>query len=78
MVGERTKDNSAQIAAKAKETLRTYSDRSMRELQLLAEFYHKHGYLKEAAEIRQAIANLRQHSNRAGNTKLAEDQEPKR
>jgi len=72
MVGERTKDDSAQIAAKAKETLRTYSDQSARELQLLADFYHKHGYAKEAAEIRQAMANLRQHPSRAKDTKLEE------
>jgi hypothetical protein len=72
MAGERIRHNSAQTTSKAKDSWRIYSEQSVRELELLAGFYHKHGYAKEAAEIRQAIANLRQHSDRAKSTKLGE------
>jgi len=72
MPGERIQHNSAQTTAKTKDTWRLYSEQSVRELELLADFYHKHGYANEAAEIRQAIANLRKHSDRAKSTKLEE------
>jgi hypothetical protein len=62
MVSERTKHNAAQIAAEANEKRRATMDQSVRELELLAFFYNKHGYTKEASEIRQAIANLRKRS----------------
>lgn len=62
MVIERIQHNAAQIAAEAKEKRRVHMDQSVRELELLAIFYNKHGYIKEASEIRQAIANLRKRS----------------
>ena len=70
MVSERIRQNAAQIAAEAKEKRRAYVDQSMRELESLADFYNKHGYTKEASEIRQAIANLRKRSGNHLSTKL--------
>jgi hypothetical protein len=63
MVSERIQRNAAQITAEAKEKRRAYMDQSVRELELLAHFYNKHGYTKEASEIRLAIANLRKRSD---------------
>jgi len=73
MAGERIQENSAQMAPKAKESWQAYSDQSVRELELLADFYHKHGYAKEAAEIRQAIANLGQNGRKPDSTSFGQE-----
>jgi len=59
MAGKRKQDNTAQDDCGA---LSVNPDKNVRELQLLANFYHKHGYTKEAEEIRQAIVRMREQS----------------
>lgn len=39
-------------------------DRSAYELQLLANFYHQHGYLERAQEIYRTVLNIRQDINK--------------
>jgi hypothetical protein len=66
MAGKRTQDSSAQIPdGEARDVLNGDPNKNVRELQLLAHFYHKHGYSKEAEEIRQPIVDMhRQHLGR--------------
>jgi hypothetical protein len=44
-------------------------DENVRELESLANFYHTHGFPKEAREIRQAILNMRLQSLQRTSTK---------
>ena len=53
-------------------------DDNVRELESLANFYHRHGFPKEAQEIRQAIVNLRLQAlqRTSGIHKIAQVSEP--
>jgi hypothetical protein len=44
-------------------------EENVRELESLANFYHTHGFPKEAREIRQAILNMRLQSTQRNSTK---------
>ncbi len=47
----------------ADNTLNSALNKSSRELQLLANFYHRHGYFKQAQDIYKTIVSIREQRN---------------
>ena len=48
----------------ADDSLNSALNKSSRELQLLANFYHRHGYYKQAQDIYKTIVNIREQRDR--------------
>jgi len=48
----------------ADNSLNSALNKSSRELQLLANFYHRHGYFKQAQDIYKTIVNIREQRDR--------------
>jgi hypothetical protein len=47
----------------ADNTLNSALNKSSRELQLLANFYHRHGYFKQTQDIYKTIVSIREQRN---------------